>query len=469
MQKLTEAEQQERIAAAQPFEDWYASLQDYFEDFHDNSSNEMKALVTGESNHQVPIHRWYSLKESFAAELPHWLCRWMQERYNHVPAKVLDPFMGAGTTGVSLAQAGKQVIGVEYNPFIRAVAQAKGAITQVNPGELSRAIACLEEMSIEPQDILIPQLATLHNTEFSNPRDVKTLRAYHQSISRLDCSSEIRLLLQVGLAASVESIFHLRKDGRALRYQQRDAVAPLQTTLFEHLHTILTDVQDYHQKPRQAERAAPLFSVYAGGASNLRSLQTFDGTAISLEQDTFDTIMYSPPYLNNFDYTEIYKLELWLLGFVSDTQAFKQLRLGTVRSHFSIAFPETNELAQDPEMHNIARHLEAMTKSICLHGDRRSEVERQILGYFDDMYLALREQWRVLKPGGVLVYIVANSRHQYLPIATDVILGAIAYNLGFTPLDIVVFRHRNGRTRQKLFLRESAVFLQKPETACSSL
>jgi DNA modification methylase len=85
-----------------------------------------------------------------------------------------------------------------------------------------------------------------------------------------------------------------------------------------------------------------------------------------------------------------------------------------------------------------------------------------ILGYFDDMYVALKEQWRVLRGGGVLVYVVANSRHYYLPIATDVMLAEIARCIGFETLDLVVLRKRNGRTRQKSFLRESAVFLRKP-------
>ncbi len=83
------------------------------------------------------------------------------------------------------------------------------------------------------------------------------------------------------------------------------------------------------------------------------------------------------------------------------------------------------------------------------------------------MYLALKEQWRVLQPGGILAYVVANSRHHYLPIATDVVLGEIARCIGFEPLDLVVLRKRNGRTRQKSFLRESAVFLRKPATAGS--
>ena len=69
------------------------------------------------------------------------------------------------------------------------------------------------------------------------------------------------------------------------------------------------------------------------------------------------------------------------------------------------------------------------------------------------MYLALNEQYRVRRPGGFLVFMVANSRHADLPIATDVIIGEIARNVSFEPMEIVVLHRRNDRTRRRRFLR----------------
>src|SRR3989442_224275 len=63
---------------------------------------------------------------------------------------------------------------------------------------------------------------------------------------------------------------------------------------------------------------------------------------ISDEKRKFDLVLYSPPYLNNIDYTEVYKLELWLSGLTSTQADFRELRLRTLRSHPSIKFPETD-------------------------------------------------------------------------------------------------------------------------------
>ena len=56
-------------------------------------------------------------------------------------------------------------------------------------------------------------------------------------------------------------------------------------------------------------------------------------------------VPYSPPYLNCIDYTEVYKLELWLLELVKTQAEFRQVRLGTLRSHPSVKFAERDDLA----------------------------------------------------------------------------------------------------------------------------
>ncbi|HEX8598648.1 MAG TPA: DNA methyltransferase [Chloroflexia bacterium] len=487
--------QQELIEAARPFEEWYDSLQQQFPRSCIPPTDATNDLVTAQANSLVSIHRWYSLKEAFDAELPTWLCHWMTEHYAHVPTVVCDPFLGGGTTGVSLAQQGISVTGVEYNPFIAFVSATKAAITQVSPAEFEQAVIRMETAQLPTTPLPVPELVTLSTPEYSDPADVQVLLAAHQLTCELEGSPAIRDMLRLGIAAAVEDVFNLRKDGRALRHVPKPGPKAVPLLLSLRWRQILADVRDYHEHhgrdnggtpAAQAEGGAkgtapqsvaptatppvpvradkPLFDVYRGTATNLKEVRTVEGAEACIRNECFDTIMYSPPYLNNFDYSEIYKLELWLLHFVQSHDAWRNLRLGTLRSHHSLAFPQTTHLADDPRTRAIAEQLTAMGESRCIRDDERWRLKQEIAGYFDDMYLALKEQWRVLKPGGVLTYVVANSRHYYLPIATDVVIAEIARCLGFELLDLVVLRKRNGRTRQKLFLRESAVFLRKPHS-----
>lgn len=460
--EMTQKTSPEQLAklfeAAQPFEAWFAQLQGNFPESY-AIGDDVQALVSSDPNQGKPIHRWYNLKESFAWSLPEWIVRWMETNYGHQAQVVLDSFLGSGTSGVSLSQIGLQVVGIEYNPFIRFVAAAKANTPLASAIELEMAIQELETPLPAPSKFPVPALTTLQNEKFVSDEDMQLLLSMRERINQMQISSSSRTLLLLGIAAAIEAAFNLRKDGRALRYVPKTAHRPLAEELAEHWRQILADVKSFQEKG-QSPRS--LYEVYAGSAKDLKTLRTLDGHDVSLRNQCFDTIIYSPPYLNNFDYSEVYKLELWILHFIESYEDWKNLRLGTIRSHHSISFPDTNYLGSDTRTQHIAQQITEMGDSICLPNSERVRIKRVITGYFDDMYQTLLEQWRVLKPGGVIAYVVANSRHYYLPVATDIMMGEIARCIGFEPLGLVVLKKRNGRTRQKLFLRESVVFIRKP-------
>lgn len=64
----------------------------------------------------------------------------------------------------------------------------------------------------------------------------------------------------------------------------------------------------------------------------LKSKSTGDATVYNesclnmskrIKPDSIEGIIFSPPYANCFDYTEIYKLELWFGKFVSEYSDLK--------------------------------------------------------------------------------------------------------------------------------------------------
>lgn len=454
-----DASRAKKIIVARQFEDWYERLQENIPEVSLDPTSENGYLVRGDSNNAAPIHRWYSLKESYSAELPKWVISHIKTKYKIHPQKILDPFIGGGTTGVSLGQNGLTVYGIEYNPFIRFVAKTKASASRIEKNEFEKAIKKLAQIDFATEDVEIPEMSTLLNRDYVSKKNLKILLGSQKAIKRLHAPVEVKELLRLGVAASIESAFNLRKDGRALRYSPDRAVANVSKIISQKQAQILADLEILQSENKIDQHN--IFEVLAGSAVHLDNLLCND-QKISLSDNQFDVVVYSPPYLNNFDYSEVYKLELWLMGFVKDYDEWKNLRLGTLRSHPSVKFSETSALANDALTMPIYNKLLEMGKSTCVPDNRKSELTRTILGYFDDMYSALKEQYRVLKKGGVLCFVVANSRHYFLPIATDIILAEIARCIGFESLELITLRKRNGRTRQKAFLRESAVFLKKP-------
>lgn len=425
-------------------EAWYQQLEIPFQ-FHESQNTSLRNLVDGTSNRNLPIHWWFNLKEAYSAELPRWVITRADQKYGVSIRNVFDPFIGSGTTGVSLAQIGIDVLGLEYNPFIQLVARTKSHYPKLVRREIQEVIEGLH-LGVPTVPVPIPNLSTFSNQKYFRLDDVETLASAVQQIKGLDCNPIIKDFLLLGVAATIDDVANLRKDGRALRYVEKPQRPPAKNAIISHWEAMLSDF---------------------GAVTFTGDFQVFEGTAIqlpSLETSSkVDMVLYSPPYLNNFDYSEIYKLELWLLESVSSVSEWRDLRRATIRSHPSVKFPESNHLETDSRMSEIALGIARLCDVVSLPDLRtRREMPSVISGYFDDMYLALKQQWELLRPGGLLVYVVANSRHKQLPIATDIILAAIAQQIGFEPLEISVLRKRNGRTRQKTYLRESAVFMRKP-------
>src|SRR6266478_152575 len=73
------------------------------------------------NNMRLPIHRWFRYSAGFSAEWVKWL---LAERDGR-ELRVLDPFVGSGTTCLACDEMGVPSYGIEAHPFVYRVAQAK--------------------------------------------------------------------------------------------------------------------------------------------------------------------------------------------------------------------------------------------------------------------------------------------------------------------------------------------------------
>jgi len=181
-----------------------------------------------------------------------------------------------------------------------------------------------------------------------------------------------------------------------------------------------------------------------------------------------DLIVTSPPYPNNIDYNEVYKLELWLLGLTTDSQSFLALRRGTFRSHPTCldvnAEADAADLATLLALPALKRSVSPLVSRLDEHPERwRRKVLR---GYLLDCWRMLADHYKCLRPGGYAVYVVGNSLHgsaegAYV-IPTDITLAMMAREHGFEATSVMVARGLRRRLATNHFLRESVVLLRKP-------
>jgi len=156
-----------------------------------------------------------------------------------------------------------------------------------------------------------------------------------------------------------------------------------------------------------------------------------------------DLVVFSPPYPNSFDYTDVYNLELWMLGYLQESIDNVNLRHATLTSHVQLrrlypAAPTVSTL-----LTNVLERLEGR-RSELWHRD----IPAMVGGYFADLTEILSNLQSKLNPGGRIYMIVGDSQYAGVPIPVAEILVELAKNLGFEVLDTEASRSMRASAQQ---------------------
>ena len=257
--------------------------------------------------------------------------------------------------------------------------------------------------------------------------------------------------LILGLASAIEPLSRTRKDGRALRIVTKPRTT-ISSVLTARWNSIIEDVG----LMQHSLGSVPIPEVLLGDGRRPASR--------GIPLNSQDLVYTSPPYPNNIDYTEVYKLELWLLGYVTNASEFLQLRRQSFRSHPTSGLEDP---CKDFIVASRRGRLGSLLSPIVARiADLKVPWRRRVLlGYFSDLWTTLEECHRVLRHDGHAVFVVGNSLHgaatnPYL-IPTDLVLGAIAEKVGFRVERTIAARPLRRRLSGNHFLRESLVVLRR--------
>ena len=448
------------------------SLEDHYQKlqarFPLTLSGDYQQLVTPNGNAQEPIHRWFHLKEAFSHRL---LMRVLKdtELESRGELSIIDPFVGSGTTAVSAGQlidegqiGSVAFRGTESNPFLHLLSAAKlRCMQEVVPDFLVTAGAVASAVlgnRVDPMPT--PELSTFRTEYFPGAMldDLMRIRAAIELVLPKPEHSLSWYLAQICLASAVEPASTLRKDGRALRVVPDK---PIRDPLGTFLNTAEKISEDMFIRPARIEGRVDLADVRTPAVSSI-----FNGDA--------DLAIFSPPYPNNIDYTEVYKMESWMLGLTESAQGFSEQRRRTLRSHGSLRWDDDYAtpawLGADAWDALLGPLLSAIPPG------RYVRARRQlILGYADDMATVLCRIYQGLRPGGYFACVVGNSVHGHpsdqLVIASDLVIARLAEAAGFEITRIEVARVPSRKRTESQFLRESVIFGRRPvaDNLCRSV
>ena len=385
-----------------------------------NSRIDFSFLVSPRRDKDKPIYRWHSYKHSFSKEL---VDNFIEEFKLNEDSMVLDPFVGSGTT--LLACKDKKISGIGYDISPFAVFLTKTKLRNYNKNELIEAlkiIASKKRNGTSNKSYDFPDIPLLKKAYKKNIwNEILSIR---DKIFKIK-NQKNRNFFLLALFSILESVSNTTKSGGFLRITQRDVKKKMVLKKFlESASSMINDLEN-----KKVRGNGTILKTFVGDARKLKT------------KDKFDAIITSPPYMNRHDYTRIYSLEL-ILNFVKNNSELKNLRYKTLRSHVEARKRYSANGYKKPV------ELNQLLKKIKSNGVNNIQIVDMIEGYFEDMYLAIKEMKNVLRRSGKIALVVSNVRFSGINIPVDEILGRIGENIGLNLIEIRIARFRGNSSQQ---------------------
>jgi len=390
-------------------------------------------IGTNLGSEPLAFQNWRRFKEAFVPELVQRAVVETAEAIGRPIRSCIDPCAGSGTTPLACQFLGVHPIAIEVNPFLADLIEAK--LTVVDEALVARR--CSEVMStprkVDPYDYYASAPPTFVepgvNGRYLFQRDIaERLATLVAAVAQVPEPSIARLL-RVLLASAALDVCNATVSGKGRRYRKnwqgvRRSPANLDVAFVQAVEAAIFDIARY------AKRKWLAYDLRRG-----------DARTILDEIDQIDVAIFSPPYPNSFDYTDVYNIELWALGYLQTASDNRELRNATLRSHVQIK-----------RDYSFARPTCLIESSVARLRDvpdlwNRS-IPDMIGAYFADLTIILDKIRARLPDGGRVYMVVGDSRYGGVDVPVAEALIEVAPSVGFASIGAEPFRSMRASPQQ---------------------
>jgi len=374
------------------------------------------ALTTYQDGKATAFQRWFHFKEAFSPEFVSAAIASLGYR----PTHVIDPFGGSGTSAITSQLLSINATTVEVNPFLADVIKAK-----LSPltGERLLAAAADFQAGLQDTPVDLSRFAHLPATFIEDEGKDRWIFPHAvacrltQYLTCIDAirDADVQRFFRVVLGAVLVDCSNVYVNGKGRRYRgawriNQPTPEKLDLHFGRQFNASFEDVLRFEQRPRSQ------VTVINGDAR----------TALQEVQEKADLIVFSPPYPNSFDYTDIYNVELWVLGYIGSSADNLALRSQTLRSHVQIRRSYEAPKGKSKKLSSVLDILGSHRETLW-----DSTIPEMVGAYFRDLELVLEQSWRLLAPKGRVMMVVGDSRYAGVRIEVAAILAELATSMGF--------------------------------------
>ncbi len=404
----------------------------------------------------APIHRWFRYREAYSPDLI---------RQLQLGARILDPFCGCGSIMVGAAQTGRQSVGIDVNPV--AIFAAKVKLSPLSSKQLAFIESFVDQLKqLEHTSSRWPIPALSIADKVFEPKILATLLKLRHGIERFaDGDLAVKNFLLLAWIAILETVGSYFKEGNGIKYRNKKR----QKGAYENrpegewqLQRFGADQREFVLEAFRTQLTSMLKETAEWSVGAWRKQRVVAGSALNMSslcrRSSFDSVVFSPPYANRFDYFEAFKVELWFGGFVSSYDELNILRKASLRSHLGADYCKPAD-----SMDGLEDLIDLMDKNA---SSWRMGVADLLRGYFHDLRDVIA-RCKELAPSGKCHVVVGNSAFAGVIVPTDILVALIGIQTGYRRATVVEARHLTVAPQQRAllkgfesFMRESIVILE---------
>ena len=383
---------------------------------------EFGSLISYAGGKKLPIFRLFRYKEAFSQDLVSHFIETLNLNKNDF---VLDPFSGMGTTCFGCMVKGIPSIGIEMLPIAHFISNTIVKFFEIKPEKLKEIFKKLEKnipnskLSEIALDIPIVKKAFDENT-------LTELRKWKFQIDNL--KNPYRDIFVFLFLSILESCSYTSKDGQFLRLIPDKKIPKPSTALFKKILEAENDIMLIKSQKSTFSKS----ELIQGNSLNLSTYFT--------NHKKPNVVITSPPYLNRYDYTRSYVLEL-CFHFVKNHDELKKIRFEILRSHIECKEQKNDTESNHPAVTEILKKL----NSLDLNNPR---IPIMVAAYFTDMKKVIQELSLSLNDKAKIILVVDNVRFEGEMIPVDLILSEFAEECGFKVNNILIPRYKGNSSQQ---------------------
>lgn len=399
----------------------------------------------------APLDGWFRYPAGFSEVARRRSLNWLEVEKGLV---VADPFAGAAIGGTAISAAGGVFRGIEAHPEIAELANLKFQRVD-DPTKLmeeaARLARSVARQATAGEHILVRRC-------FDAPT-LGVLTALRDEIQR-SAESRWHPYLKWALLATLRDCANAAVGWPYQRPDvDREPIGRARQRFLYRVSRIVDDLREWN--PTVGSK------VVAGDSRRMGSWRRALGRQLA------DACLSSPPYLNNYDYADATRLELFFWrtanswGEMVRRVREPMMHATTQQSHLSASERAIEELRDFPRTYPAFQELHDRLVSERRRRVRGKEYDLLLPLYFADMARVLANMRRALRPRSRIALVLGDSAPYGVYVNTPKLTASLATELGFRSQRVETLRQRglrwrNNDGRHRVALSECLVLLEAP-------